>query len=106
MNQTEDERQMLEQSFCRIYRPLQKQHGLRCHECFDVFGNNMIEIWEHEGEKRGRRICKVEEETAEECLRRAIDSLEWYAMLKDISNKEGKKNCDPPAKQMSLTDYV
>lgn len=85
-NNVEDERGALEDQFYKIYRPLQKQHGLRCHMSFDIFGNDLIEIWEYEREKKVRRICKVEEETAEDCFRRAIDYLEEY------KRREGKKH--------------
>lgn len=86
MDNAEDERRALEDRFYQIYRPIQKQHGLRYHMSFDIFGNNLIEIWEYELEKKGRRICKVEEETAEECFRRAIDYLEEY------KRREGKRD--------------
>lgn len=82
MDNSEDERRALEDRFYQIYRPLQKQYELRYHMSFDIFGNDLIEIWEYEMEKKGRRICKVEEDTAEECFRRAIDYLEEYKRRK------------------------
>lgn len=88
----EDERRALEDKFYEIYRPLQKRHGLRYHMSFDLFGNNMIEIWEYVGEKKGWRICKTEAETAEECLRLAIGDLKWYETIKEIKNKEEREN--------------
>lgn len=91
MDHAEDERKVLEDRFHKTYRSLKKKYGLRSHESFDIFGNNLIEIWEYKGERKGRRVCKVEEETPEECLRRATGDLEWYAMIKDIKNGQEEK---------------
>ena len=62
----------------QIYRPIQKSCGLRYHMHFDVYGNNLIEIWEYKGEKRAHCICKVKEETETDCYKRAIEMLESY----------------------------
>lgn len=37
-----------------------------------------IEIWEYEGERKARNICRAKEESEIECYKRAIDALEGY----------------------------
>lgn len=78
MEENDEERRALTHKFYQIYRPLQRMHSLRYHMHFDVYGNNLIEIWEYEGEQRKRRICKVKEESDIECYKRAIDELKSY----------------------------
>lgn len=78
MDGNDGERSALINKFYQIYRPIQKSHGLRYHMHFDIYGNNLIEIWEYEGEKRGRYICRVKEETETDCYKRAIEILESY----------------------------
>ncbi len=76
--ENEEEHRELIHKFYQIYRPIQKNCGLRYHMHFDIYGNNLIEIWEYEGEKRGRYICRVKEETETDCYKRAIEILESY----------------------------
>ena len=78
MEENDEQRRELIRKFYKIYRPLQKSSGLRYHMHFDIYGNNLIEIWEYEGEKRGRYICRVKEETETDCYKRAIEILESY----------------------------
>ncbi|MDO4292184.1 MAG: hypothetical protein Q4C65_03025 [Eubacteriales bacterium] len=86
MEENDEERRALIHKFYQIYRPLQKRHSLRYHMHFDIYGNNLIEIWEYEGDRKGRCICKVKEDTEIACYQRAIE------MLKNHSGKEIVEN--------------
>lgn len=74
-------------SFYEVYTPLRRRYSLRLHSSFDVFGNNMIEIWKYNGEKKVNRILKVEGDTSEECYIRATDLLEQYGKEMERSEK-------------------
>ena len=63
MEENDEQRRELIHKFYQIYRPIQKSCGLREHSHFDIYGNNLIEIWEYKGERKGRCICKVKEDT-------------------------------------------
>ena len=54
--ENEEEHRELIHKFYQIYRPIQKNCGLRYHMHFDIYGNNLIEI----------------------CYKRAIEILESY----------------------------
>ena len=69
-------------------RPLQKSSGLRYHMHFDIYGNNLIEIWEYEGERKGRCICKVKEDTEIACYQRAIEMLESYSGKETVRHEK------------------
>lgn len=86
MEENDVERRALIHKFYQLYRPLQKRRSLRYHMHFDVYGNNFIEIWEYEGEKKGRCICKVKEETEIECYKRAVELLESYSGKETVRN--------------------
>lgn len=88
MEENDKERRALIRKFYQIYRPLQKRRGLRCHMHFDIYGNNLIEIWEYEGERKGRCICKVKEDTEIACYQRAIDQLESYSGKETIRHEK------------------
>lgn len=88
MEENEEERRALIHKFYEIYRPIQKSCGLRYHMHFDVCGNNLIEIWEYTGEKRGRCVCKVKEETEMACYRRAEEMLEIYSRKDTVRHEE------------------
>ncbi len=79
MMNEDEERRALIHKFYQLYRPLQKRHSLREHSHFDIYGNNLIEIWEYEGERKGRCIRKVKEDTEIACYQRAIEVLESYS---------------------------
>lgn len=64
--------------FYEVYRPLQKQYGLRMHSHFSIFDDDTIKIWEYHGDTRGDCICNVKEETDVACLRRATQELLAY----------------------------
>lgn len=87
MNEDEQRRALIH-SFYQIYRPLQKRHGLREHSHFDIYGNNLIEIWEYEGERKGRCICKVKEDTEIACYQRAIEMLESYSGKETVRHEK------------------
>lgn len=90
MDGNDEERSALINKFYQIYRPIQKSHGLRYHMRFDIYGNNLIEIWEYAGERRGRCICKVKEETEIACYKRAIEMLISYSGKGDHAKHEQK----------------
>lgn len=79
MEENDEQRRALIHTFYQIYRPLQKSNCLRCHMYFDVYGNHLIKIWEYEGERKGRCICKAEEDTEIACYQRAIEMLISYS---------------------------
>lgn len=88
MEENEEERRAALHEFYRIYRELQKSHSLREHSHFDIYGNNLIEIWEYTGEKRGRCVCKVKEETETACYKRAIEMLESYSRKDTVKHEK------------------
>ena len=90
MDENDKERSELIRTFYQIYRPIQKSHGLRYHMHFDIYNNNFIEIWEYEGERRGRCICKVKEETETACYKQAIEILISYGGKGDHAKYEQK----------------
>ena len=57
---------------------------------FDIYGNNLIEIWEYAGEVRKRCICKVKEEDEIACYKRAIEMLISYSGKGDHAKYEQK----------------
>ena len=82
MEENDEQRRELIHKFYQIYRALQKRHSLREHNHFDIYGNNLIEIWEYEGERKRRCICKVREDTEIACYQRAIEMLKATAERK------------------------
>lgn len=78
-----EEYKELIQEFYRVYRLAKEKQNLRMNDHFGRDGN-LIEIWEYDGEKRKRCVCKVREENEAECYRRAIELLKIYG------KKEGK----------------
>lgn len=79
MKENDKERRKLIREYCHKYMQLQKNHNLRQYSHFDMYGNNLIEIWEYEGGRKGRCICKVKEESEIACYQRAIEMLESYS---------------------------
>lgn len=79
----EKERRELIYEYYRIYRQLKKKHNLREHSHFDIYGKNLIEVWEYVGEKRGKCVCKVKEETEVACYKRAIEELKNYGQERE-----------------------
>lgn len=90
MEENDEERRALIHKYYQIYRALQKRQSLREHSHFDIYGNNFIEIWEYVGDRRGRCICKVREETEIDCYKRAIEVLESYSGKGDHAGYEQK----------------
>lgn len=58
MEENDEQRRALIHEYYQIYRALQKRHSLREHSHFDIYGNNLIEIWEYEGERSGSMRAK------------------------------------------------
>lgn len=83
MGEKEEERRALIHEFYKTYRHIQKRHNLRYHMHFDIFGKNLIEIWEYIGEQRGKCICKVKEENEAACYKRAIEELKNYGQERE-----------------------
>lgn len=88
MEGNEEERRALVREYYRIYRLMQKQRNLREHSHFDIYGNNLIEIWEYEGEKRVHCICRVKEETETACYRRAAEMLYSYSRKDTVKHEK------------------
>lgn len=88
MEENDGQRRALIHEYYQIYRALQKRCSLREHSHFDIYGNNLIEIWEYEGERRGRCICKAKEDTEIVCYQRAIEALLSYAGEREDARHE------------------
>lgn len=88
MEENDEERRELIRKFYQIYRQLQKRHSLREHSHFDIYGNNLIEIWEYEGERKGRCICRVKEETETACYKRAIEEMKSYSGKETVRHEK------------------
>ena len=82
------ERRELIGRFHRIYRSLQERYSLREQSHFDLYGNNSIEIWEYENNRRKRCICKVKDEEELTCYKRAIETLESYDRKERAENEK------------------
>lgn len=76
--------------YYQLYRPLQKQYGLRSHIHFDLYGDNLIEIWEHSGSEKGLCVCRIKEESEKECYQRAVGELRNYRKKKGAKGNEKK----------------
>lgn len=76
----EDEYKEIVRKFYEIYRPLQKKYNLRSHMHFSIYESkdDPIEIWEYNGETRGKCIVRAKETEDIDCYKRAIDELENY----------------------------
>lgn len=79
MEENDEERRALIHKFYQLYRTIRENCDIRHHMHFDIYGNNLIEIWEYEGDRKGRCICKVKEDTEIACYQRAIEMLESYS---------------------------
>lgn len=58
MEENDEQRRALIHTFYQIYRPLQKRHSLREHSHFDIYGNNLIEIWSMRAKEKGVASAK------------------------------------------------
>lgn len=74
----DDERSEVIREFYQTYRPLQKKYNLRMHSHSSIYGDNLIEIWEHSTHGTGSRICMVREENEVACYKRAAEELKNY----------------------------
>lgn len=91
MEENEEEYRAAIKEYYRIYRELQKIYRLKESGHSDLYGNNLIEIWEYKGDGRVRRICKVEAENETECYRRAAEILKNYGRKKAEEERDEKK---------------
>lgn len=64
--------------FYAIYEPLAKKHGWGMHSKFSIYEDGLIEIFEYDGEERGRHIIRATGANATECYLRAAAALEFY----------------------------
>ena len=76
--ENEEERRKALREFYSIYRRLQKKKSLRLHSSFSIYDDGLIEIWEHQGDRRTRNVCKIKEESETECYKRATEALISY----------------------------
>ena len=85
----EDEYKEIVRKFYEIYRPLQKKYNLRYHMHFSIYESedDLIEIWEYNGETRGKCIVREKEKEIIDCYKRAIDDLKNYKQ-----EREGKEH--------------
>lgn len=74
----DQERRTVIKQFYELYRRLQRQHNFRMHSRFSIYDDGLIEIWEYEGDKRVRNVCKAKEEKEVDCYKRAIETLVNY----------------------------
>lgn len=76
----EDEYKETVRKFYEIYRPLQKRYNLRSHMHSSIYESedDLIEIWEYNGETRGKCIVRTKETEIIDCYKRAIDELKNY----------------------------
>ena len=84
MMDSDQERRASIHTFYQVYRPLQKGRDIRSHMHFDVYGENLIEVWEYVGGTKERCICRVREDDEVTCYKRAIEILMIY-------NKKGER---------------
>ena len=54
-----DDYQKAQKEFYSLYTPLRKKYNLRLHIHFGLYEDGLIEIWEYEGEREKRLICKA-----------------------------------------------
>lgn len=108
MEENDEQRRELIHKFYQIYRPIQKSCGLREHSHFDIYGNNLIEIWEYKGERKGRCICKVKEDTEIACYQRAIEILRDIntAIMEDLTAGGIKDNAAGLAGELKEIEEV
>ena len=85
----EDEHKEIVRKFYEIYRPLQKRYNLRSHMHFSIYEreDDLIEVWEYEGETCGKCIVRAKETEEIDCYKRAIDELKNYKQ-----EREGKEH--------------
>lgn len=90
MGGSDEERSEVLKKFYEIYRPLQRRNNLRMYSHCSIYEKDdaFIEIWEYEGEKKVRNICRAKEENEIDCYRRAIDALEAYGKKGEIKEHE------------------
>lgn len=84
--ENEEERRKALKEFYGVYRQLQKENGLRMHSSFSMYDDGLIEIWEYQGDRRTRNVCKIQGESETECYKRATETLKRYAEI--IGRKE------------------
>lgn len=95
----EDEYKEIVRKFYEIYNPLRKKYNLRSHMHFSIYENedNLIEIWEYDGETRGKCIVR-EKETEDidciECYKRAINELKYYESKREEKAYEYEEKTD------------
>lgn len=76
----EDEYREIVRKFNEIYNPLRKRYNLRSHIRSSIYESedDLIEIWEYDGETCGKCIVREKETEIIDCYKRAIDELKNY----------------------------
>ena len=70
------ERMALTQEFRQVYDQMKKKRPMEANRRFGIYGN-AIEVWEYKNGKK-RNICRVEEDSEEECYRKALNIMKLY----------------------------
>lgn len=74
--------------FYTTYRPLQRRYNLRMRSHQSIYDDGFIEIWEYNGESRGRCVCKAKEADDVALYKSATDWLKDYAHRKEKRESE------------------
>lgn len=90
----EDEYKEIVRKFNEIYNPLRKKYNLRSHIHSSIYESedDLIEIWEYNGETRGKCIVREKEKEIIDCYKRAIDDLKNYKQEREERERERKAN--------------
>ncbi len=72
-----EERRALMHEFQQTYERMKKKRPIEERRHFDVYGNNVIEVWEYKNGKK-RSICRVREDGEAECYRKALEIMKLY----------------------------
>lgn len=90
-----DDYQKAQKEFYSLYTPLRKKYNLRLHIHFGLYEDGLIEIWEYEGEREKRLICKAAEENDTDCYKRAAEDLRFYKTLMEEKSNVHSTNGNP-----------
>ena len=70
------ERVVLIYEFGQVYDRMKKKRLMEAYRHFGIYGN-AIEVWEYKNGKK-RNVCRVEEDSEEECYRKAIELMKLH----------------------------
>lgn len=88
----EDEYREIVRKFYEIYNPLRKKYNLRSHMHSSIYESedDLIEIWEYDGETRRKCIVREKEKEIIDCYKRAIDDLKNFKQEREERERERK----------------